>query len=284
MLEAVLRFEGAQVRQVQVPRTDVVFLARHADRRGGAGAGAPHGYSRYPVYHGRDDNVIGILLAKDLLRPRPARARGRRSCSPPLFVPESKRVVELLREMRERRSHIALSVDEYGNLAGLVTLEDLLEMIVGDIQDEFDTAQPLWQRRGAGDVAGARLAAARAARPPHRQADRDAPRLHLGGRPAARARRPGARRSGAASRSDELVFEVVEASPRRIEQVRVTRRGTSGVTTGVGGAAPREHREDVVHDEVGHRRPRLPGGRAEVRQQHHVLRPSRPAWTSGSRS
>src|SRR5208337_1943766 len=95
------------------------------------------GYSRYPVYHERDDNVVGILLAKDLLRFETEAAPWTNLLQPPLFVPESKQVVELLREMREARTHIALTVDEYGNIAGIVTLEDLLELIVGDIEDEF---------------------------------------------------------------------------------------------------------------------------------------------------
>ncbi len=150
MLEAVLRFEGAQVRDAQVPRTDVVFLSEAFTVEQVVATVRAHGYSRYPVYRGRDDNVIGVLLAKDLLRPEVRHGAWTSFLQPPLFVPEGKRVVELLPEMRERRTHIALSVDEYGDLAGLVTLEDLLEMIVGDIQDEFDTAVPATRSAGPG--------------------------------------------------------------------------------------------------------------------------------------
>ncbi len=103
MLEAVLRFEGAQVRQVQVPRTDVVFLADTLTVDEVEARVRKHGYSRYPVYHERDDNVVGILLAKDLLRPEAAHTGSWTTfLQPPLFVPESKRTVELLREMREQ--------------------------------------------------------------------------------------------------------------------------------------------------------------------------------------
>ncbi|MFI5167443.1 MAG: hemolysin family protein [Thermoanaerobaculales bacterium] len=150
MLEAVLRLEGTQVREVQVPRTDVVFLRDTASREEVRRRVAELGYSRYPVYHERDDNVVGILLAKDLLRSASETGPWTNLLQPPLFVPESKQVVELLREMREARTHIAVSVDEYGNIAGIVALEDLLELVVGDIEDEFDTGGPAWRAEGKG--------------------------------------------------------------------------------------------------------------------------------------
>ena len=221
MLEAVLRFEGAQVRQVQVPRTDVVFLADTLTLEEVEARVHKHGYSRYPVYHERDDNVIGILLAKDLLREEAHVASWTGLLQPAFFVPESKRVVDLLREMRERRTHIALSIDEYGNLAGLVTLEDLLEFIVGDIQDEFDTARPLAQPAGPGAwlVRGAlpleRLAAL-TGRPIAGAPDYTSVAgwiLALAGR---------VPRTGSRFQADGLTLEVVEASARRIELVRVT--------------------------------------------------------------
>jgi len=221
MLEAVLRFEGAHVRDAQVPRTDAVLLSDTLTLAEVEERVRTHGYSRYPVYHERDDNIVGILLAKDLLRPEARAGAWAQFLQPPLFVPESKHVVELLREMRERRSHIALSIDEYGNLAGLVTLEDLLEMIVGDIQDEFDTAKPLWQPEGP------RVWLVRGSLPLDRLA-------RLTGAPLPRAPDYASvaglllelagtiPKPGSCFNVGGLHFQVVESSPRRIETVRVT--------------------------------------------------------------
>ena len=221
MLEAVLRFEGAHVRDVQKPRTDIVFLPDTLTFDQVKAKVVAHGYSRYPVYHGRDDHVVGILLAKDLLKPQEPGAGWPSLLQPGLFVPESKRTVDLLREMRERRTHIALSVDEHGNLAGLVTLEDLLEMIVGDIQDEFDTAKPLAQLDGPGRwlVRGA-LPLFRLARLTGRPIPSEPDYTSVAGLLLARAGRVPS--VGSRFEIGDLLFEVVEASPRRIELVRVT--------------------------------------------------------------
>ncbi len=221
MLEAVLRFEGAHVRDVQVPRTDVVFLPDTIPIDEVRTRVLRHGYSRYPVYHGRDDNVTGILLAKDLMRPEARQGAWTAFLQPALFVPESKRVVDLLREMRDRRSHIALSVDEYGNLAGLVTLEDLLEMIVGDIQDEFDTeelpvrveAPGRWLVRGS-------LPLGRLARLTGRPIESATDYTSVAGLLLALAGR--VPEVGSRFEVDGLAFEVAEASARRIHQVRIT--------------------------------------------------------------
>ena len=104
------------------------------------------GYSRIPIYEGDTDNIIGVLYAKDLLkrslRDNPdtsVRDLGRA----PLFVPEQKKVTDLLREMQAKRIHMAIVVDEYGGTAGLVTIEDLIEEIVGEIVDEYDQEEPL---------------------------------------------------------------------------------------------------------------------------------------------
>jgi CBS domain containing-hemolysin-like protein len=221
MLEAVLRFEGAQVRQVQVPRTDVVFLADTLTVDEVEARVRKHGYSRYPVYHERDDNVVGILLAKDLLREEAHTASWTGMLQPALFVPESKRAVDLLREMRERHTHIALSIDEYGNLAGLVTLEDLLEFIVGDIQDEFDTARPLWRPEGPGTwVVRGSLPLEKLARLTGKPVQRAPDYASVAGLVLEIAGRvPPA---GSRFQVGDLLLEVVEASPRRIERVRVT--------------------------------------------------------------
>jgi magnesium and cobalt transporter len=97
------------------------------------------GHSRFPVYEGQRENVIGILMAKDLLKLQRAPELNLRTLlRPAVFVPESKRLNELLRDFRSNRNHLAIVIDEFGNLAGLITIEDVLEEIVGEIEDEFD--------------------------------------------------------------------------------------------------------------------------------------------------
>lgn len=221
VLEAVLRFEGMVVRQVQIPRTDVVFLADTLSLPEVEERVLASGYSRFPVFHGRDDNVVGMLLAKELLRPEARREDWRRVLQPALFVPETKRVVELLREMRDRRVHVALSVDEYGAIAGLVSLEDLIEMIVGDIRDEFDTAQPSWEVAGAGEwlVRGS-LSLERLAHLTGEPLVAGADYTSLAGLLLEMAGRVPA--VGERFEAGGLAFEVTAATPARIEQVRVT--------------------------------------------------------------
>ena len=97
------------------------------------------GHSRFPVYEGRHDNIIGILMAKDLLKLQRAPELNLRTLlRPAVFVPESKGLNELLRDFRSNRNHLAIVIDEFGNTAGLITIEDVLEEIVGEIEDEFD--------------------------------------------------------------------------------------------------------------------------------------------------
>ena len=107
------------------------------------------GHSRFPVYEGERDNIIGILLAKDLLKlQRAPELNIRALLRPAVFVPESKGLNDLLRQFRDNRNHLAIVIDEYGRTAGLITIEDVLEQIVGEIEDEFDIAED------AGDIFG----------------------------------------------------------------------------------------------------------------------------------
>ena len=104
-----------------------------------AGVGAVAAHSRFPVFEDNRDNVLGILLAKDLLRfYAEDEFNVREMLRPAVFVPEAKRLNVLLREFRASRNHMAIVIDEYGGVAGLVTIEDVLEQIVGDIEDEYD--------------------------------------------------------------------------------------------------------------------------------------------------
>ncbi len=139
MIEGVLQVSERQVREIMIPRAqmDVVDINDPPEKI------LPYvietAHSRFPVIDGERDDVIGILLAKDLLRLCTGEEPDLRDwLRPAIFVPESKRLNVLLREFRASRNHIAIVVDEYGGVAGLVTIEDVLEQIVGDIEDEYD--------------------------------------------------------------------------------------------------------------------------------------------------
>jgi CBS domain containing-hemolysin-like protein len=146
LIHSVFEFGDAIVREVMVPRTDMIAV------RSGTGFAEAleliieAGFSRLPIYEGDLDNVVGLLYAKDLMRRmHESGPEGRVEAlgRAPTFVPEQKRLMELLREMQEQHVHMAIVVDEYGGTAGLVTIEDLIEEIVGEIVDEFDREEPL---------------------------------------------------------------------------------------------------------------------------------------------
>lgn len=144
MIEGVLQVSDMQVREIMVPRAqmDVVDLSLGPEQF--LPVVTESGHSRFPVIDGDRDKVIGILLAKDLLpylqldKKKRARFNLRDILRPAVFVPESKRLNVLLREFKASRHHMAMVVDEYGGVAGLVTIEDVLEQIVGEIRDEHD--------------------------------------------------------------------------------------------------------------------------------------------------
>ena len=141
MIDSVFHFRHAIARQVMVPRPDVLGIDAGCTLEEAQKLFVQHGVSRLPAYRGDLDQTEGILHGKDLLA---ARERGDTACAlrsilrPVHFVPESKRLVDLLKEMREQQFHMVLVVDEFGSVAGLVTLEDLLEELVGEIADEHD--------------------------------------------------------------------------------------------------------------------------------------------------
>ena len=152
MIEGVLEVSDLQVRDIMVPRAQMVFIRR--DER--AAAILPKvvesGHSRFPVMDEDRDDIVGILLAKDLLRltvEKRERFDIREFMRPALFVPESKRLNVLLREFRRNRNHMAIVVDEYGGVSGLVTIEDVIEQIIGEIDDEYDVDDDLNIRRDA---------------------------------------------------------------------------------------------------------------------------------------
>jgi len=153
MLEGALAMSDLQVRDIMIPRTQMVCLRREDSIARILPAVVESRHSRFPVLDGERDDVAGILLAKDLLRlfaeATPARFDMREYLRPAVFVPESKRLNVLLREFRDSRNHMAIVVDEYSGIAGLITIEDVIEQIVGDIDDEFDVEDDQNIRREA---------------------------------------------------------------------------------------------------------------------------------------
>jgi magnesium and cobalt transporter len=142
MLRGVLQVSSMQVREIMIPRSHMVVIERDAPRSELLKAIVESGHSRFPVVGEDRDEVVGILLAKDVLRflvESPGESFDlESSLRPTTFIPESKRLDTLLEEFRNGRNHIAIVVDEYGGIAGLLTIEDVLEQIVGDIDDEHD--------------------------------------------------------------------------------------------------------------------------------------------------
>ena len=145
MLEGVLHVDDMQVRDIMIPRSQVVVLERDDEPQELLRQVVESGHSRFPVIGDSRDEVVGILLAKDLLRYSFENQGGkfnvREVLRPAVFIPESKRLDVLLREFRGSRNHIAIVVDEYGGVAGMVTIEDVLEQIVGEIEDEHDVEE-----------------------------------------------------------------------------------------------------------------------------------------------
>jgi magnesium and cobalt transporter len=142
MMQRVMFVSELKVRDIMIPRSNMVFVERDDDLDKCLDIMVDSGHSRFPVVDNEKDQISGILLAKDLLRyfddDNKQRFNLRDLMRPVVFVPESKRLNVLLAEFRENRNHMAVVVDEFGAIAGLVTIEDVLEQIVGDIEDEHD--------------------------------------------------------------------------------------------------------------------------------------------------
>jgi len=145
MIDGIIDFEETRVHEVMVPRMDMVTLEASEPLEEAMKVFIEHGHSRLPVYEESLDNIVGVLYVKDTLKhligAELSQAVGG-MMRKPLFVPETIRTVELLETMRRDHIHIAVVVDEYGGVAGLVTMEDILEEIVGEIQDEYDQESP----------------------------------------------------------------------------------------------------------------------------------------------
>jgi CBS domain containing-hemolysin-like protein len=219
MMLSIVQMENLRAREIMVPRTKALYRSADTPREELARAFQESGFSRMPVYRGREDDIVGVLHAKDLLRfatPVPALLKA------PYFIPEGKKVPQLLKDMQRLHQHLAVVVDEFGAFAGIVTLEDILEEIVGEIQDEFDNESPGVRRVGedeallAGDTALAVVGRVLEA-PLGATADYET----IGGFLTDRLGRVG--QEGDAVEAEGWAFEVLEADRRQIIRVRARR-------------------------------------------------------------
>ena len=148
MISSVIEFHDIRVGQIMTPRTDIEGLDVTTTREQCIETVLHVGHSRIPVYQDTLDNVVGVLYAKDLLAALGSKEFNlRQIMREPLFVPQSKPISDLLKELKHRKVHIAIVLDEYGGTAGLVTIEDLLEVLVGEIADEYEPVEPEMLRR-----------------------------------------------------------------------------------------------------------------------------------------
>lgn len=155
LIGQIIEFGDTVAREVMVPRTDMVAISDQHTVGEAIDIVIDHGYSRVPVYGEGIDDIVGVVHAKDLMRAEREDGPGSRAAAvarAPHFVPETKRISLLLREMQAEKFHIAIVVDEYGGTAGVVTLEDLIEELVGEIVDEFDVEEPMIERLAPGTV------------------------------------------------------------------------------------------------------------------------------------
>ncbi len=152
MIQGVVDLADTVVKEVMIPRIDVDFLPINTDYRELLDKVVESGHSRFPVYEDSIDNVVGILYVKDMLRliARGKEVKVAEIIKKPFFVPESKRIDSLLMEFKRKHVHIAVAIDEYGGTSGIVCMEDIIEEIVGDIQDEFDNEREDITKLGEG--------------------------------------------------------------------------------------------------------------------------------------
>jgi CBS domain containing-hemolysin-like protein len=146
MIRSIFSLGNTIVREIMIPRTEMACVRVEATVRELLDTIIACGHSRIPVYEDTIDNIIGLLYAKDLLKQWGTDENSlsvRKIMRPPYFIPESKNLEQLLQEFKRKRVHLAIVIDEYGGTSGLITIEDLLEQIVGDIQDEYDSEESL---------------------------------------------------------------------------------------------------------------------------------------------
>jgi CBS domain containing-hemolysin-like protein len=226
MIRSILTLGDTVVREIMLPRTEMACISIDAEVSEVLRSIIACGHSRLPVYQGTIDNIIGLIYAKDLLKYWGApdnEVELKKLMRAPYFVPETKNLEELLHDFKKRRVHLAVVIDEYGGTAGLVTIEDLLEQIVGDIQDEYDLEEERLSVEDDGAiVADGRLPIEELEEHFDVEVERDKFEtvggliFHLAGRiPSA----------GEVFTCEGLVLTVLEADERRISQVRIVKKG-----------------------------------------------------------
>jgi magnesium and cobalt transporter len=240
MIQGALRVSDLHVRDIMVPRSQMVVLERDSDLKKLLPAVIESGHSRFPVIGDDRDQVVGILLAKDLLRYYAEGSTGafdiREVLRAAVFVPESKRLNVLLKEFRVSRNHMAIVVDEYGGVSGLVTIEDVVEEVVGEIADEYDTDEDQTIRReGEGQFVVQALTRVQEFNDYFSTRFSDEEYDTIGGLVMHQfGRLP---RRGEAVTMDGLEFKVLRADRRRIDQLRVTTSGSLPARPAEPGAA-----------------------------------------------
>jgi CBS domain containing-hemolysin-like protein len=155
MIRSIFSLRTTVVREIMVPRTDMACVSAEATVREMLSTIIACGHSRIPVYEQTIDNIIGLLYAKDLLKhwgDQEDQVQVRALMRTPYFIPETKNLEQLLQEFKRKRVHLAIVIDEYGGTSGLITIEDLLEQIVGDIQDEYDREEAMFTVNSNGSI------------------------------------------------------------------------------------------------------------------------------------
>lgn len=154
MIQGIFSFRDTIAREIMVPRTEVVCArAEEATLTDIITLIVQSGHSRIPIYQESVDNIIGILHAKDLLSDWGSEtADFREMVRPPYFIPETKKISEVLKDLRDKKSHMAIVIDEYGGTAGILTLEDIIEEIIGDVMDEYDAEEKLIAENEDGSI------------------------------------------------------------------------------------------------------------------------------------
>jgi CBS domain containing-hemolysin-like protein len=228
MIRAIFELDHTVVREIMVPRTEMAAISAEASVQETIDAIIACGHSRIPVYDGTLDNIIGLLYAKDLLKSwgmTDHEIQLRNLMRQPFFTPETKTLELLLQEFKKKKVHLAIVVDEYGGTSGLVTIEDLLEQIVGDIQDEYDMEEDLYIHNPDGSLTtDARLPIEKLEEQLSLEIERDKFDT-VGGLVVLLA--DGIPKTGAVVIGNGLEIEILDADPRKVKRVKITRISAS---------------------------------------------------------
>ncbi len=226
MIQSIFHLRETVVREIMVPRIDMACIDSSDTIQDVLSRIIGCGHSRLPVYEDTVDNIIGLLYAKDLLKCWGADSNSfdlRKLLRAPYYIPETKNLEELLQEFKRKRVHIAVVIDEYGGTSGIVTIEDLLEQIVGDIQDEYDTEEEwLISQPDGAVIVDARLSIEELEQHFGIEVEREmfdtvgGLIFHLTGKIPC---------SGEEMETDDIHMTVLDADERKIRRVRIVRKG-----------------------------------------------------------